>query len=206
MGSQAQKREEEYAKLEQLAHERVMSVCNEMIQIMMDSEERYRGQIETIENELWVEKEKQNRLEQQMEQLLENAGIIVTPQATESVRQETKSHSLQKSRRLLLPFDHDGSLLRGICVWLPCHHPLIWRILRWPKSLRRKPFLLSFCSRSRLRSHHIRFLSNVFNVGIWHSWPSYDQESTSLWQWGFLYESAMSTLLASLSLGHVSTI
>lgn len=71
--SMADKREEEYSKVERLANEGVMRVRSEMTQTVVDSEERYRGQIDKLENELRTEQSKRSQLEKQVEQLLENA-------------------------------------------------------------------------------------------------------------------------------------
>ena len=97
MEAKAEKREEEYTKVERLANEGVMRVRSEMTQTVVDSEERYRGQIEKLESELRVEREKRSQLEQQVEQLLENAGMIVAPQAQESVRREAKPKKLRQA-------------------------------------------------------------------------------------------------------------
>ena len=94
--AEGDKRQEEYAKVERLANEGVMRVRSEMTQTVMDSEERYRGQIEKLENELRVEKEKRSQLEKQVEELLENAGFSVAPQAPESIRRESKPQKLRK--------------------------------------------------------------------------------------------------------------
>lgn len=97
MEAQAQKREEEYTKVERLANEGVMRVRSEMTQTVVDSEERYRGQIDKLEKELRVENEKRSQLEKQVEQLLENAGMFVAPQATETIRLESKPKKLRQA-------------------------------------------------------------------------------------------------------------
>lgn len=97
MEAQAQKREEEYSKVERLANEGVMRVRSEMTQTVVDSEERYRSQVDKLEKELRVEHEKRSQLEKQVEQLLENAGMIIAPQATETLRLESKPKKLRKA-------------------------------------------------------------------------------------------------------------
>jgi septal ring factor EnvC (AmiA/AmiB activator) len=98
MEAQAEKREGEYTKVERLANEGVMRVRSEMTQTVVESEDRYRGQIEKLESELRVEHEKKSQLEQQVEQLLESSGMIVVPQAQESVRRETKPKKLRQAQ------------------------------------------------------------------------------------------------------------
>jgi chromosome segregation ATPase len=97
MEANAAKREEEYTKVERLANEGVMRVRSEMTQTVVDSEERYRGQISRLEKELRDEHEKKSQLEQQVEQLLENAGMIMMPQATDIIRREAKPKRLRQA-------------------------------------------------------------------------------------------------------------
>lgn len=98
MEAQAEKREAEYAKVERLANEGVMRVRSEMTQTVVDSEERYRGQIEKLENDLNVEHEKRSQLEKQVEQMLENAGMIVSPQTQGAIRREAKPKKLREAQ------------------------------------------------------------------------------------------------------------
>lgn len=95
--AEAAKRQEEYTKVERLANEGVMRVRSEMTQTVVDSEERYRGQIEKLEGEVRVEREKRSQLEKQVDQLLENAGMIMSPQASEGLRRESKPKKLRKA-------------------------------------------------------------------------------------------------------------
>lgn len=101
MEAQAEKREEEYTKVERLANEGVMRVRSEMTQTVMDSEERYRGQIDKLEQELRVEHERKTQLEKQVTQLLENASMIMAPPSSSSndamLRHETKPKKLLKA-------------------------------------------------------------------------------------------------------------
>eukprot|EP00980_Cylindrotheca_fusiformis_P017831 scaffold5649_cov130-Cylindrotheca_fusiformis.AAC.6 len=94
---EAEKRQEEYVKVERLANEGIMRVRSEMTQTVVDSEERYRGQIEKLEAELRVEKEKRSQLEGQVEQLLDNTGMIMPPQAPHSARSESKPKKLRNA-------------------------------------------------------------------------------------------------------------
>jgi chromosome segregation ATPase len=94
--SVAEKRREEYSKVERLANEGVMRVRSEMTQTVVDSEDRYRGQIDKLETEVRVEKEKRSQLEKQVDGLLENAGIYMAPQAPETFRRESKPRKLRK--------------------------------------------------------------------------------------------------------------
>lgn len=95
--SEAEKRQEEYEKVERLASEGVARVRSEMTQTVVDSEERYRGQIDKLEKDLAVEREKRSQLEQQVEQMLENSGMILAPQAAASIRIETKPKKLRQA-------------------------------------------------------------------------------------------------------------
>lgn len=94
--AEAEERQEEYLKMERLANEGVMRVRSEMTQTVVDSEERYRGQIEKLEAELRVEKEKRSQLESQVEDLLENTGMIMPPQA-HVARPESKPKKLRNA-------------------------------------------------------------------------------------------------------------
>jgi TATA element modulatory factor len=95
--SEAEKRQEEYEKVERLASEGVARVRSEMTQTVVDSEERYRSQIGKLESELTVEREKRSQLERQVDQMLENAGMIVAPQALTSIRRESKPKKLRQA-------------------------------------------------------------------------------------------------------------
>jgi chromosome segregation ATPase len=95
---EAEKRQEEYEKVERLASEGVTRVRSEMSQAVIESEERYRGQIDRLETELKVEREKRRQLENQVEQLLENTGMLMaTPESTEDVRRESKPKKLRQA-------------------------------------------------------------------------------------------------------------
>jgi chromosome segregation ATPase len=97
---EADKRQIEYEKVERLANEGVSRVRSEMTQTVIDSEERYRGQIDKMEKELKIELEKRNQLEDQVGQLLENTGGMFassqTPQSS-GIRRESKPKKLHRA-------------------------------------------------------------------------------------------------------------
>lgn len=95
--TEATKRQEEYEKVERLASEGVARVRSEMTQTVVDSEERYRGQIDKLESDLTVEREKRSQLERQVDQLLESSGMMVAPQAPASIRSESKPKKLRQT-------------------------------------------------------------------------------------------------------------
>jgi hypothetical protein len=99
LSQQSEKRQEEYEKVERLASEGVARVRSEMSQTVVDSEERYRGQIEKLEIELKLEREKRSQLENQVDQLLENAGMLVVAgsQAPDAMRRESKPKKLKQA-------------------------------------------------------------------------------------------------------------
>jgi predicted RNase H-like nuclease (RuvC/YqgF family) len=69
-----------------------------MSQTVIESEERYRGQIDKLEMDLKVEREKRTQLERQFEELLENAGMFVPgPSAPEAIRRESKPKKLRQA-------------------------------------------------------------------------------------------------------------
>ncbi|OEU22996.1 hypothetical protein FRACYDRAFT_178711 [Fragilariopsis cylindrus CCMP1102] len=97
---EAEKRQVEYEKVERLANEGVSRVRSEMTQTVIDSEERYRGQIDRMEKELKIELEKRSQLEDQVGQLLENTGGMFgssqTPQSP-GIRRESKPKKLHRA-------------------------------------------------------------------------------------------------------------
>lgn len=98
LSEEAEKRQEEYEKVERLASEGVAKVRSEMSQTVIESEERYRGQIDKLETDLKMEREKRSQLESQVDQLLENAGMIVSgTQAPEGMRRESKPKKLRQA-------------------------------------------------------------------------------------------------------------
>jgi len=73
------KKKEEYAEVERLANEGVARVRSEMTQTVVESEERYRSQIESLQGELRKEQDKRRQLERQVQQLMDNAGTMMVP-------------------------------------------------------------------------------------------------------------------------------
>ena len=94
---ESDKKKEEYAEVERLANEGVSKVRSEMSQAVLESEERYRAQLETMKEELRIEEEKRSQLEQQLDQLLENASGIIPNTSNEYVKKEAKPVSLRES-------------------------------------------------------------------------------------------------------------
>mmetsp|Transcript_36270 Transcript_36270/g.87836 ORF Transcript_36270/g.87836 Transcript_36270/m.87836 type:complete len:1099 (-) Transcript_36270:37-3333(-) len=97
LASESEKREEEYQKVERLANEGVMRVRSEMTQTVVDSEERYRGQIEKLETDLRMEKEKRDQLQNQVEDLLENTGIPMPIPVAQAPKPESKPKRLRQA-------------------------------------------------------------------------------------------------------------
>jgi hypothetical protein len=109
--AEAEAKQVEYERVERLANEGVAKVRSEMSQTVMDSEERYRGQIDKLQKELVVEKEKRSQLETQVGQLLESGGglFAATQQSSSSaaaameapyslgIKRESKPKKLHKA-------------------------------------------------------------------------------------------------------------
>ena len=95
--TETKKKQEEYAEVERLANEGVSKVRSEMSQAVLESEERYRSQLESMKEELRIEQEKRTQLEKQLDQLLENAAVIVPTTSNEYVKKESKPISLRES-------------------------------------------------------------------------------------------------------------
>jgi len=77
--TERQKMKEKYEEIEKVANEGVSKVRSDMMQTVVESEERYRTQIESAEKELRTERDIRSQLERQVEQLLENSGMIQLP-------------------------------------------------------------------------------------------------------------------------------
>ena len=95
---QAETRQTEFERVEKLANEGVARVRSEMSQTVLDSEERYRGQIDKLQAELKVENEKRVQLETQVNSLLESTseGILAPPPSL-AIRRESKPKKLHKA-------------------------------------------------------------------------------------------------------------
>lgn len=96
MQIEAEKKQEEYEKVERLANEGVSKVRSEMSQAVLDSEERYRSQLEAMKEELKIEQDKRSLLEKQVDKLVENAAVIIPNPSKEFVA-EQKPAKLVKS-------------------------------------------------------------------------------------------------------------
>lgn len=95
MEADRQKLKEDYAQIEKLANEGVSKVRSDMMQTVVESEERYRSQLETLEKELRQEREMRSQLEGQVEQLLDNSGMIPLPNPEPLLASEAKEKKLR---------------------------------------------------------------------------------------------------------------
>jgi hypothetical protein len=77
--TESKKREEEYVEVQRLANEGVSKVRSDMMKTVVDSDERYRAQIESVESDLKQERGKRLQLEEQVQKLLENVGLMAVP-------------------------------------------------------------------------------------------------------------------------------
>jgi hypothetical protein len=75
----SRKREEEYSEVERLANEGVSKVRSDMMKTVVESEERYRAQMESLDNDLKLERNIRSMLEDQVQKLLENVGLTAVP-------------------------------------------------------------------------------------------------------------------------------
>ena len=75
----SKKREEEYVEVQRLANEGVSRVRSDMMKTVVDSDERYRTQIDSVESDLKQERGKRTQLEEQVQKLLENVGLMAVP-------------------------------------------------------------------------------------------------------------------------------
>ena len=78
-----EEKEVEYAEMERLANEGVSRVRGEMTQAVLESDERYRSQIEKLKDQLKEEVGKRRLLEEQVEDLMKNAANLVVPSPRE---------------------------------------------------------------------------------------------------------------------------
>jgi len=98
METETRKRNEEYTEVERLANEGVSRVRSDMMKTVLESEDRYQGQLKTIENELTQEREKRTLLERQVDELLESSGMMVVPTPTAFMTPVVISSSVKKLR------------------------------------------------------------------------------------------------------------
>ncbi|GKY95755.1 hypothetical protein MPSEU_000536300 [Mayamaea pseudoterrestris] len=91
------KKQEQWKEVERLANEGVSRVRIEMTQTVVDSEERHRSQLDSIQKELSQEREKRCQLEQQLSGLLENASMLVSTPQELIMPKEVKQKKLRQS-------------------------------------------------------------------------------------------------------------
>lgn len=91
---------EEWVKVERQASEGVAKARNDMMKTVVDSEERYREQIETLEGDLEAERQKRSNLEKQLDDLAKSieettfsqggqGGQVTSPQRNKKLRAST---------------------------------------------------------------------------------------------------------------------
>ena len=98
--AEAEAKQVEYEKVERLANEGVARVRSEMSKTVTDSEERYRGQIDKLQNELAVEKDKRVQLEAQVGQLLESGGgLFAASQALKPMVEAPNPLGIKRERK-----------------------------------------------------------------------------------------------------------
>eukprot|EP00533_Pseudo-nitzschia_delicatissima_P009533 CAMPEP_0116103398 /NCGR_PEP_ID=MMETSP0327-20121206/13861_1 /TAXON_ID=44447 /ORGANISM="Pseudo-nitzschia delicatissima, Strain B596" /LENGTH=1170 /DNA_ID=CAMNT_0003595501 /DNA_START=212 /DNA_END=3724 /DNA_ORIENTATION=+ len=97
---EAEARQAEYEKVERLANEGVARVRSEMSKTVTDSEERYRGQIDKLQKEMVVEKEKRSQLEAQVSQLLESGGgLFAATQPSQPMMQAPNTMGIKRESK-----------------------------------------------------------------------------------------------------------
>jgi chromosome segregation ATPase len=103
---------EKYEEIEKVANEGVSKVRSDMMQTVVESEERYRAQIETVEKELREQRDIRSQLERQVEQLLESTGMIQMPAPGEY------SSSLKEKRAKLRSSQDQAEILANTLTGL----------------------------------------------------------------------------------------
>lgn len=99
METKGAKMKEEWAEVERLANEGVSRVRSEMTQTVVESEERHRSQLEAVEKELRQEKSKRSQLEEQVDQLVKNAGMLVPATMELNANNDVREMEPKKLRR-----------------------------------------------------------------------------------------------------------
>lgn len=89
---ESSKMKKEWTEVEKLANEGVSRVRSEMTKTLVENEERYRSQMESLKSELNQEKDLRRQLELQVQGLLDNTGIFVTPDL------HTQPHGKEESK------------------------------------------------------------------------------------------------------------
>jgi len=107
---------EEWVKVERQASEGVAKARSDMMKTVVDSEERYRQQIETLEDELEAERQKRSNLEKQLDDLAKSVeettfsqggrgGEVASPQRNKKLKASTNQASILHDA--LAGFDSD---------------------------------------------------------------------------------------------------
>ena len=99
MVDEGKRMKEEWVKVERQASEGVAKARNDMMKTVVDSEERYREQIETLESDLEAERQKRSNLEKQLDELAKSIeetttfsqgnGQVTSPQRNKKLRAST---------------------------------------------------------------------------------------------------------------------
>jgi chromosome segregation ATPase len=109
METEGRKMKEEWSEVERLANEGVSKVRSDMMTTVLESEERHQAQLKSIENELKEEQKKRDLLQRQVENMLENAGMVAVPTpSSNAANAAVAPKSVQKKLRLA---QSQGSIL-----------------------------------------------------------------------------------------------
>lgn len=112
METEGRKMKEEWSEVERLANEGVSKVRSDMMTTVLESEERHQAQLKSIENELHEERNKRRLLEHQVEEMLENAGMVVVPTpSTNAPNAAVVPRSVEKQLRSA---ESQGSILTDV--------------------------------------------------------------------------------------------
>jgi hypothetical protein len=102
MKAEGTKMKAEWAEVERLANEGVSRVRSEMTRTVVDAEERHRAQIDSLDAQLRQERDQRTQLEQQVQGLLDNAGMFVPAdsafQPVQAVAKEATPKKLRQSQ------------------------------------------------------------------------------------------------------------
>lgn len=99
LGIEGNKKQEEWAEIERLANEGVARVRSEMAQTVVEAEERYRSQMDSLEADLRQERNKRDQLEKQIQDLLDNSYVPTATATISTAPIETKPKKLLKTQR-----------------------------------------------------------------------------------------------------------
>jgi chromosome segregation ATPase len=98
METEGARLKQEWAEVERLANEGVARVRSEMTQTVVDSEARYRSQVDSLKSELTLEHEKVRSLEQQVHGLL-NRPDITANHSSQTLVMNSEDQEPQKLRK-----------------------------------------------------------------------------------------------------------